>query len=163
MLDLLGGESSGRGFRGYADGDGACSNRNALPICATRLSRQFAAKSSCHLVKVESAACFQSRRIIMRLRNCAHPAISCARTLTSATFAGAATRSLGPPAPPASHRARRTRAPLVGIACAGAIPLQQPSYRTISPRSSGGTVASKGGQNNILSPALRKVNRDRPH
>ena len=99
----------------------------------------------------------------MRIRNCPHPAICCPRTLTTAISAGAATRSLWPPPPPASQRARRTRAPLVGIACAGAIPPQQPSYRTISPRSSGGASQRKGGPHNILAPALRKVNRVRPH
>ena len=99
----------------------------------------------------------------MRLRSSRRPAICSRRTLTTATSAGVATSSLGPPPPPASQRARRTRAPLVGIACAGAIPLQQPSNRTISPRSGGGTVARKGGPHNIASPALRKVNRDRPH
>ena len=163
VLDLRGGESSVRGFRGYADADGACSNRNALPVCVTRHSRQSAAQSSCRTIKVESAASFESRGTTMRLRIRPHPAICRRRTLTTATSAGAATSSLGPPPPPASQRARRTRAPLVGIACAGAIPLQQPSNRTISPRSGGGTVARKGGPHNIASPALRKVNRDRPH
>ena len=163
VLDLRGGESSVRGFRGYADADGACSNRNALPVCVTRHSRQSAAQSSCRTIKVESAASCQSRGIIMRLRSSRRPAICSRRTLTTATSAGAATSSLWPPPPPASQRARRTRAPLVGIACAGAIPLQQPSNRTISPRSGGGAVARKGGPHNIASPALRKVNRDRPH
>ena len=152
-----------RGFRGYADADGACSNRNALPVCVTRHSRQSATQSSCRAIKVESAASFESRGTTMRLRIRPHPAIFRRRTLTTATSAGAATSSLWPPPPPASQRARRTRAPLVGIACAGAIPLQQPSNRTISPRSGGGTVARKGGPHNIASPALRKVNRDRPH
>ena len=163
VLDLRGEESSVRGFRGYADADGACSNRNALPVCVTRHSRQLAAHRSCRLVTVESAATFQSRGTIMRFCISARPAISSAPTLTTSTSAGAATSSLGPPPPPASQRARRTRAPLVGIACAGAIPLQQPSNRTISPRSGGGTVARKGGPHNIASPALRKVNRERPH
>ena len=155
--------SAVRGSSGYADLHGGCSNRNALPICATRQPRQFAAQSSCCLVKVESAACSQSRRIFMRLQNCAHPAISCDRTLTSATFAGAAARSLWPPAPPASQRARRDCAPLVGSARPDAILLQQPRHRAIGPRSSGGTIATKGGPHNIVSPAPRKVNRDRPH
>ena len=163
LLDLRGDESSVRGFRGYAEADGACSNRNALPVCVTRHARQSAAHQSCRTIIVESAATSQSRGTIMRLRNSAHPAISSARPLTTATSAGAATRSLWPPPPPALQRAWRTRAPLVGIACAGAIPLQQPSNRTISPRSGRGTVARKRGAHNIASPALRKVNRERPH
>ena len=102
VLDLRGGESSVRGFRGYADADGACSNRNALPVCVTRHSRQSAAQSSCSTIKDDSAASFESRGTTMRLRIRPHPAICRPRTLTTATSAGAATSSLGPPPPPAS-------------------------------------------------------------
>ena len=76
--------SAVRGSSGYADRHGGCSNRNALPICATRQPRQFAAQSSCCLVKVESAACSQSLSIIMRLRIPAHPAIFHAQPLITA-------------------------------------------------------------------------------
>ena len=81
---MRGGESSVRGFRGYADADGACSNRNALPVCVTRHSRQSAAQSSCRTIKVESAASCQSRGIIMRLRSSRRPAICSRRALTTA-------------------------------------------------------------------------------
>jgi hypothetical protein len=53
------------------------------------------------------ATTFQSRGTIMWLHISAHPAISCARPLITATSAGAATTSLGLPPPPASQRARR--------------------------------------------------------
>ena len=157
LLDLRGDESSVRGFRGYAEADGACSNRNALPVCVTRHARQSAAHQSCRIIIVESAATSQSRGSIMRLRNSAHPAISSARPLIIATSAGAATTSLGPPAPPASQRARRDCAPLVGSAHPEAILLQQPRHRAISPRSSGGTIATKGGPHNIVWAAQTKV------
>ena len=86
VLDLRGGESSVRGFRGYADADGACSNRNALPVCVTRHSRQSAAQSSCRTIKVQSAASFESRGTTMRLRIRPHPAICRPRTLTTANL-----------------------------------------------------------------------------
>ena len=75
-----------RDAQGYANRHRACSNRNALPICVIRHSRQSAANRSCHLVIVESAASSQSRGTFMQLRNCAHPAISSARPLTKATL-----------------------------------------------------------------------------
>ena len=96
VLDLRGDESSVRGFRGYADADGACSNRNALPVCVTRHSRQSAAKSGCHSIKVDSAASFESRGTTMRLRNSAHPAISSAPTLTTATLESLCARQSAP-------------------------------------------------------------------
>ena len=85
-----------RGARGYANHHGACSNRNALPVCVTRHPRQSAAESRCRLWKVESAASFQSRGIFMRLRNCAHPAISSARPLTKATLEARFVRQAAP-------------------------------------------------------------------
>ena len=75
-----------RGAQGYANHHGACSNRDALPVCMTRHPRQFAANSGCRLVRVDSAASFQSRGIFMRLRISAHPAISSARPVTTATL-----------------------------------------------------------------------------
>ena len=96
VLDLRGDESSVRGFRGYADADGACSNRNALPVCVTRHSRQFAANRGCRSITPESTATSQSRGTIMRLRNSAHPAISSAPTLTTATLEACFARRAAP-------------------------------------------------------------------
>ena len=78
--------SAVRGAQGYANHRGACSNRNALPVCMTRHPRQFAANRGCRLVIVDSAASCQSRGIFMRFRTGAHPAISAARPVTTATL-----------------------------------------------------------------------------
>ena len=88
--------SAVRGAQGYANHHGACSNRDALPVCMTRHPRQFAANSGCRLVRVDSAASFQSLSIIMRLRNSAHPTISGARHLTTATLEAVGRPTVGP-------------------------------------------------------------------
>ena len=85
-----------RGALGYANRHGRCSNRNALPVCVTRHPRQSAAHRSCHIVIVESAASCQSRGTFMRLRNSAHPAISSAPTLTTATIEACFARRAAP-------------------------------------------------------------------
>ena len=76
--------SAVRDAQGYANRHRACSNRNALPVSLTRLSRQSAAQSSCRTIKVRSAASCQSRSIIMRLRSSRRPAICSRRALTTA-------------------------------------------------------------------------------
>ena len=78
--------SAVRDAQSYANRHGACSNRNALPVCVIRLSRQSAADRGCRLWIVESAAFFQSRGIFIRLRNSRRPAISSGQALTTATL-----------------------------------------------------------------------------
>ena len=48
--------SAVRGAQGYANHHGACSNRDALPVCMTRHPRQFAADRCCRPWIVEPAA-----------------------------------------------------------------------------------------------------------
>ena len=127
--------SAVRGARGYANHRGACSNRNALPVCVTRHPRQFAANRGCRLVIVESAASCQSRGIFMRLRNCAHPAISCAPPVTTATlearFAQRRRRRLSrqtAPTPIPSH-GRREGAPLAPHAACWAVRMSMAAAR----------------------------------
>ena len=85
-----------RGALGYANRHGRCSNRNALPVCVTRHSRQSAANRGCHSITPESAASSQSRGIFMRLHIAAHPAISRARPLTKATLEAHFARQAAP-------------------------------------------------------------------
>ena len=90
--------SAVRDAQGYANRHRACSNRNALPVCVTRLSRQSAAQSSCRTIKdkVESAASCQSRSIIMRLRSSRRPAICSRRALTTASLESLFARQSAP-------------------------------------------------------------------
>ena len=150
-----------RGSRGYADPHGSCSNRNARPASVTRQPRQPAAQSSCRLCKIGVPASTHTIALFNRVTNWRHPPISWRLNLANCNFADAA--FLKPSDLPArsSRRTGRNCAPLGGIACPVAILLQQPSYRTTSPCSSGGTIGEKRGQHNIGAPAL-KVNHPGP-
>ena len=106
--------SAVRDAQGYANRHRACSNRNALPVSLTRLSRQSAAQSSCRTIKVRSAASCQSRSIIMRLRSSRRPAICSRRALTTASLESLFARQSAPALGRLSHQTAPTPIPSHG-------------------------------------------------
>jgi len=130
-----------RALRGYADGSGRSSNRQARPACVTRHPRLLPADRSCRLWTRALAPPNQSRSILMRLSNSAQPGISCAPTLTTATSAGVG--HLDPSdSPPASRRVGHSRAPLGVSPRPVGIPLQWSILGTISLCTGRGTVSA---------------------